>query len=150
MNCRRCGRVLKNPKHIEIGMGPVCARKNAMAVTTPGRVKNHVYDDFGGTEDIVAERLPDGRVKTNVVQVIERHSPDGFNFGYGGSGPADFALNILFKFGCSRDECEVMHQDFKWKFVSTLPQETGGRIKAEYIRGFINEHRRQRKPEADI
>ena len=26
---------------------------------------------------------------------IERHSPDGFNWGYGGSGPADTALSIL-------------------------------------------------------
>ena len=26
---------------------------------------------------------------------IERHSPDGFQWGYGGSGPADTALSIL-------------------------------------------------------
>ena len=34
-------------------------------------------------------------VGTNVPWTVVKNSPYGFNFGYGGSGPADFALNIL-------------------------------------------------------
>lgn len=38
---------------------------------------------------------PRGTVKTNVPHRVERSSPDGFEFGYGGSGPSDLALNAL-------------------------------------------------------
>lgn len=49
------------------------------------------------------------------------HSPDGFNWGYGGSGPAQLALGICLElFG---DEAAGrIYQDFKWKLISTLPQ----------------------------
>lgn len=30
--CRKCKRVLKNPKHAEAGIGPVCARKEGVTV----------------------------------------------------------------------------------------------------------------------
>jgi len=43
---------------------------------------------------IILQRLG-GRVATNVPRTITYHSPDGFEFGYGGSGPADLALNIV-------------------------------------------------------
>ena len=38
---------------------------------------------------------PRGTVKTNVPHRVERSSPDGFEFGYGGSGPSDLALNAV-------------------------------------------------------
>jgi len=45
------------------------------------------------------------------------HSPDGFNWGYGGSGPADTALSILVD--CvGNDIARERYQDFKWRFVS--------------------------------
>ena len=28
LNCSRCGRILKNPKSIKVGMGNVCKRKS--------------------------------------------------------------------------------------------------------------------------
>jgi hypothetical protein len=41
------------------------------------------------------------------------HSPTGFEFGYGGSGPAQLALAILAD--CCGDELAVaFHQAFKW------------------------------------
>lgn len=36
-----------------------------------------------------------GPLKTNIPHRIKHHSPTGFNVGYAGSGPADFALNIV-------------------------------------------------------
>lgn len=50
-------------------------------------------------------------------QEYRNHSPDGFAWGYSGSGPAQLALAIKLKltgeaFG---------YQDFKFKFISTLP-----------------------------
>jgi len=48
---------------------------------------------------------------------IVRHSPDGFNWGYGGSGPADTALSILTD--CvGGNAANAFYQEFKWKFVS--------------------------------
>lgn len=38
---------------------------------------------------------PRGTVKTNIPHRVEQGSPDGFEFGYGGSGPSDLALNAV-------------------------------------------------------
>jgi hypothetical protein len=54
-------------------------------------------------------------------QKIRNHSPDGFNWGYGGSGPAQTALAIR---QCLFDEdiARSLYQAFKWQFVSGWPQ----------------------------
>lgn len=36
-----------------------------------------------------------GILKSNIAHRVKHHSPTGMNVGYAGSGPADFALNIL-------------------------------------------------------
>ncbi len=52
---------------------------------------------------------------------VERHSPDGFQWGYGGSGPADLALSILIHFCKKRDllpeVAEKYYQEFKFAFI---------------------------------
>ncbi len=49
---------------------------------------------------------------------IVRHSPDGFQIGYSGSGPADAALSILTD--CvGRDVANAFYQKFKFEFVSS-------------------------------
>jgi len=50
---------------------------------------------------------------------IRNHSPDGFNWGYCGSGPAQLALAIILKLTGKTED----YQDFKWKTIATLPQE---------------------------
>ena len=52
-----------------------------------------------------------------LLKHIERHSPDGFNWGYGGSGPADTALSILTD--ClGKVQANQLYQLFKWEFVA--------------------------------
>jgi len=51
-------------------------------------------------------------------QKVWNHSPDGFNWGYGGSGPAQLALAIMLKLTGKHDG----YQDFKFRFVAGLPQ----------------------------
>lgn len=53
---------------------------------------------------------------------IRNHSPDGFNWGYSGSGPAQLALAILLSLKGSEIAQEHYH-DFKSKVISQLPQE---------------------------
>lgn len=54
-------------------------------------------------------------------QRVFNHSPGGFSWGYGGSGPAQLALAILLEL---TDEmtAAAWYQDFKWGFVSRLPE----------------------------
>jgi hypothetical protein len=48
------------------------------------------------------------------------HSPDGFQWGYGGSGPAQLALALLVD-ATGDDRLAVrLHQPFKWQFVASL------------------------------
>jgi len=54
-------------------------------------------------------------------QKIINHSPDGFNWGYGGSGPAQLALAILLKFE-DKEFARNNYQKFKWDIVANLPQ----------------------------
>ena len=46
------------------------------------------------------------------------HSPTGFCWGYGGSGPADLALSILWDF-LGKRPVTAMYMEFKWHFVAT-------------------------------
>ncbi len=63
---------------------------------------------------------------------VVRHSPDGFEWGYAGSGPADLARSILVHFrmhtrGVSRVEAcawaDELYQEFKQHIVAVLPRE---------------------------
>lgn len=54
-------------------------------------------------------------------QQIYNHSPDGFNWGYGGSGPAQLALAILMIY-LPIEEAVQFHQQFKWDVIAGLPQ----------------------------
>lgn len=52
-------------------------------------------------------------------QQLANHSPDGFNHGYGGSGPAQLALAICLElFG--RAAAQRFYQQFKWEHIATL------------------------------
>lgn len=57
----------------------------------------------------------------DMSQKIRNHSPDGFNWGYGGSGPAQLALALLLHFADDKF-ARQHHQDFKWDVIAKLPQ----------------------------
>jgi hypothetical protein len=62
----------------------------------------------------------DGR-RLNPRLDLYNHSPTGFEWGYGGSGPAQLALAILAD-QCGNDEQALnFHQRFKWAVISELP-----------------------------
>lgn len=51
---------------------------------------------------------------------VWNHSPTGFEWGYGGSGPAQLALAILLDH-CPEQEAVHYHQQFKWYMIAGLP-----------------------------
>ncbi len=81
------------------------------------------------------EVLPD------VSQKIRNHSPDGHNWGYGGSGPAQTALAMCLHIFGHKRLAEVLYQEFKRSFVSTW-QPAGSDFKTKIdITDFLVENR---------
>jgi len=100
------------------------------------------------------KKISEGRKKREVKQVYRRtehgsevniphrfvkHSPAGLEWGYGGSGPADLALNALAMYiGREKAEENGLYQEFKREFIATMPAE-GGVIKREQVFAWLKE-----------
>jgi hypothetical protein len=66
--------------------------------------------------------MVDGNVLSPIPsQKLYNHSPDGFMWGYGGSGPSQLALALLLTI-TDPDTAMRHYQNLKWEFVSKLPQ----------------------------
>ena len=63
-------------------------------------------------------------------QQYHNHSPDGFNWGYGGSGPAQLALAIILKLTGKSDG----YMDFKWNVISKLSQGKDFEIEFDFMK----------------
>ena len=70
------------------------------------------------------------------IEIVD-HSPSGIEWGYGVSGPADLALNILIHF-TDRETAKAYHQDFKWSVIANIPF-SGGTICGDFVRTWLAE-----------
>ena len=132
--CARCNRGLTDPISIKRGYGPVCwAKAQADKSKEEQRESGGFYD--GG--DIILCR-ENGYATANVPHAIVLHSPTGFEWGYGGSGPADLALNILYAVTGNKELALRHYQEFKWAFIAGMPKE-GGTIRREDILAWLKE-----------
>ena len=69
---------------------------------------------------------------------VRNHSPTGFSWGYGGSGPAQLALAIMLDhFDGNASRAQSYYQDFKWKHVARWPQDAGWKITQAEIAAFV-------------
>lgn len=88
-----------------------------------------VYRGIRSTNDRTMKRVTvtvdNGKPET--LHHVAFHSPTGFEWGYGGSGPADLALSILTDYFKAQDDPNAedrafaVHQAFKYAFVSRFP-----------------------------
>jgi hypothetical protein len=62
----------------------------------------------------------DGR-RLNPRLDLWNHSPTGFEWGYGGSGPAQLALAILADHLGNDEQAFNFHHRFKWAVIAELP-----------------------------
>lgn len=83
---------------------------------------------------VVADTSPAGAPRVRRLRLgpslrLYNHSPSGFEWGYGGSGPAQLALAILLDHATALGSREAgnwavrHHQAFKWEFVARWPRE---------------------------
>lgn len=149
--CNVCGRKLTSPESIARGVGPVCGGGDHVCTLPFSAGLQRLTDPID--YDIELVRTGDGNVVTNVPWSVIHHSPNGFEWGYMGSGPADLALNILNAFappgsdgqpavkcfeGFSSYTASMLHQEFKNHFLVGLP-EKGGTITADDIKEWIDD-----------
>ena len=126
----------------------------------------------GPNGDIILRRVPDfdrgldladhlqSILQTNVAWSVVHHSPSGFEFGYGGSGPADLSLNILNMFcppgedglppvrcfeGAASRTAWDLHQRFKSTFIAPLERFADHVLSGAEIRKWIEAIQEQRK-----
>lgn len=82
----------------------------------------------------------DGK-KINLRLDLCNHSPTGFEWGYGGSGPAQTALAILADY-LNNDHLAIgLHQRFKWDFIARAPHK-GFSVNGLQIKSWLWDHRR--------
>lgn len=55
-------------------------------------------------------------------QAVMNHSPTGFAWNYGGSGPSQLALALLLE-ATDKDTAVKKYQNFKWEVIAKLPAE---------------------------
>ena len=99
---------------------------------------------------ILLQRLGD-TVCTNVPHLVTHHSPAGYEWGYGGSGPADLALNVLeyvlledgyqgSTVACRQGRCFRrawdLHQRFKAEVLVPCPR-SGAQIPLAVVRDWL-------------
>lgn len=95
---------------------------------------------------VIDPNNPDGSYLLPPRHDLRNHSPDGFEFGYAGSGPAQLSLALLADVLGNDDRAQRVYQDFKFKVIARLDgdrfelseediKKTVARLEAERGRG---------------
>jgi hypothetical protein len=124
-------------------------------ISTALKQASHIADKFIDGNPTYKEKIiltaTDYGVFTNVPHVVIQHSPNGYEWGYGGSGPSDLALNLcelaLRDLGytgptvqCWDGRCFnaawAMHIKAKYVFISTVDR-MGGSIPWATFRDWV-------------
>lgn len=145
--CGACQRPADEHTDADYTARPACA--SAQVLERDDRRLEHPL------HDVIIERTPSGQIDTagepitdvtvNVAHRYVVHSPTGFEFGYGGSGPADLALNILGAF-VPAVEAWRLHQGFKRHFLVSLDRDRFRHVlPADTIQEWIEQQWRERE-----
>jgi hypothetical protein len=77
-------------------------------------------------------------------QKLWNHSPNGFNWGYAGSGPAQLALAILLDVTGDKALSSRLHQAFKSEIVSTWPAGQVWVYTEDQVKAWLDVHKEER------
>ena len=94
---------------VEPGLCSACVGKEGTVTVTYRGERGR-----GATWRVFRDHRP---LSPKVSQKVRNHSPTGFSWGFGGSGPAQLALALLLDV-LDRDEAQLRYQAFKWDVVA--------------------------------
>lgn len=110
-------------------------------------VTYHGFRHRDGTAEVRIETtVPNHPTKTRKLPLrldIDNHSPTGFEWGYGGSGPAQLALAMLADALGNDLRALRIHQDFKFRVIAGLDQDREWFISADMVRQVAEEIERE-------
>jgi len=67
---------------------------------------------------------------------LRNHSPTGFAWGYGGSGPSQLALAILADLHSDAKALQ-WYQPFKWRVIAQLPRDKPWTLSAQQVNDVL-------------
>jgi hypothetical protein len=91
------------------------------------QLKAYAGERVHGRAVVTVHVLSSAGVTSYLLPHLVRHSPDGFNWGYAGSGPADLARSLLVDCLGSAP-APRLYQAFKEDFISRLRQDAAWQI----------------------
>src|ERR1700710_406645 len=97
----------------------------------------------GCTVEVLDSSAPGGGYPLDPRFDLRNHSPDGFNFGYSGSGPAQLSLALLSDALGEYELAQKYYQQFKFKVISRIDSDSF-ELSEEDIRQTVNELARAR------
>lgn len=85
---------------------------------------------------------PDGSVTVDgrplpLMLALRNHSPTGFAWGYGGSGPSQLALAILAHHLSDTRKALELYQPYKWRVVAQLPKDEAFEITGQQVADVV-------------
>ena len=69
---------------------------------------------------------------------LRNHSPTGFAWGYGGSGPSQLALAILADFLQDDRRALVLYQPYKWRVIAQLDKNEPWHLSGAQVRDVVD------------
>jgi hypothetical protein len=96
----------------------------AQAARKRGDLKHYVGErtSQGCTVEVIDSSNPHGGYELPPRFDLRNHSPDGFNWAYAGSGPAQLALALLADALGNDEKALQYYQSFKFKAIARLPE----------------------------
>jgi len=79
-------------------------------------------------------RVFDGERDAGLLRHLVYHSPDGFEWGYGGSGPSDLARSIVGDLICDPNPPPALYRPVVTYLVARVPDEGGELTEADVRR----------------
>ena len=98
----------------------------------------HGLPDGHSVEVIQGEKV----YKLSLHAELVNHSPTGFSWGYGGSGPAQLALAILADATGNDAIAMVYHQKFKWDVIANMSMKQPFYITEHLVHSWLSEEKR--------
>ena len=102
---------------------------------------NRIFQGIAHQSPFSRDVLMTDENRTTIILKPDRsnHSPDGFNWGYAGSGPAQLALALLLEVTNSEETALRHYHDFERQVIAAIKsQETNWEIEEQKIIAWLH------------